>query len=162
MNVYAVKDDRMKLCLYTILNLILTLCFILIIIFTLGNAYYLLSFLGITALWFSVKYMCRYGIRLIKDTSICEFHKTYISFPVNSNDLQSLSYKEIKEVKILRDWKSIKLFFSGNKVQHPSDWYYIGIIYLFRNSYLYKIEDNIINILKKNNITYEVVKKGGL
>ena len=57
----VIEEDRVKLALYTAGNLILTLVLMFICAEFMNRIFYLGVFLGATGIWFSVKYMFRYG-----------------------------------------------------------------------------------------------------
>ena len=46
----------------------------------------------------------------------------------------------------------MKLFFRGDNVEHPSGWYYAGVIYPFQSKKLDEVEENTVNCLKKHGI----------
>lgn len=120
---------------------------------------FLIAFLGITGIWFAVKAMCKYGMKYVKHTPVCEFDKKGVILYDLSIGTQKMNYKDIKEVKILRDRKSVKLFFSGTDVKHPSGWYYAGAIYLFQRSLLDEVEQKSMKCLADHNVTVRKVEK---
>ena len=111
MKEYIVREDRGKLLLYTLLNLCLTIFLMLLTIYVYGSGHFLLAFLSITGLWFSVKAMCRYGFRLVKNTPVCEFKRDEVILPALPKEQRHLKYRDIRAVKILRSSSSVKLFF---------------------------------------------------
>jgi len=157
MSEYVIKEDALKLILYTAGNCVLS--FLLLILaaqlYVRGN--FLLAFFTLTAIWFSVKYMLRYAVRLIKNIPICSFNDKEVTIHSSSEKDKTFSYRDIDEVKILSDWKSVKLFFSGKQVVHPSGWDYVGIIYLFKRKELKEVQDNVIEILKKHHVKISIV-----
>ncbi|PWL68397.1 MAG: hypothetical protein DBY26_01930 [Amedibacillus dolichus] len=159
MKEYIVQEDKGKLLLYTLLNLALTFVLILLSIYTYGNGYFLFAFLGVTGIWFSVKAMCRYGTRLIKNTPVCEFTSDQLILPSLPKEQRTMRYKDIKEIKILRTGFSVKLFFAGEKVTHPSGWSYAGAVYLFKKSKLNEVQKCVMECIKTHHIAYEVVSK---
>ena len=88
MKEYIVREDRGKLLLYTLLHLCLTILLMLLTIYVYGTGHFLLAFFGITGLWFSVKAMCRYGFRLVKNTPVCEFKRDEVILPCGENPSQ--------------------------------------------------------------------------
>ena len=103
MNDLIIKEDRIKLTCYTIMNLVLTILLMFIIAFTYFREQYLFAFLAITGLWFSVKYMCKYGIKLIKNEPLCTFMNSKVVSNELPNTEEGIKYKEMKEVKILKN-----------------------------------------------------------
>ena len=145
MKEYIVQEDKGKLVLYTLLNLVLTLVLILLSIYVYGNGYFLFAFLGVSGMWFSVKAMCRYGSRLIKSTPVCEFASNELVLPSLPKEQRTIF--------------TVKLFFAGEKVTHPSGWYYAGIVYLFKKSKLNEVQQCVMECIKTHHIAYEVVSK---
>ena len=68
MGEYTIEEDRVKLTLYTAGNLCLTLILMFICAEFMNRIFYLGVFLGATGIWFSVKYMFRYGKKLFAGT----------------------------------------------------------------------------------------------
>lgn len=147
-----IDDDYVKLFLYTFLDLILTVTLMFVIVWFYGHKQFLIAFLAMTGLWFSVKFMCHYGIRLIKHKPMIIFKENSIFLPTKAKDEQILNYKDIKEVKILKDWKSIKIFLLSDKVAHPSGYCYVGIVYPFKRYLLGQVEEEITNCMKQKHI----------
>ena len=133
----VIEEDRVKLALYTAGNLILTLVLMFICAEFMNRIFYLGVFLGATGIWFSVKYMFRYGKKLFAGTPVCEF----------------------KEVKVLRDWKSVKIFIASSEVKHPSGWNYVGVIWPFRRNELDKLEAEVMQVLSTHRLKVEKVEK---
>ena len=159
MSEYVIKEDTTKLLLYTVGNLVLSLLLMIL----LGQFYimgkYLLAFFSLTGLWFSVKYMCRYGMRLVKKKTVCSFGAKEVTIhSLPEGDKTSL-YRDVDEVKILSDWKSIKIFFSGKYVKHPSGWDYVGVIYPFKKRELKEVEMQVTEVLKKHHVKVSKVTR---
>jgi hypothetical protein len=152
MGEYIIKEDTLKLILYTVGNCILS--FLLMILaaqlYIMGK--FLLAFFTLTAIWFSVKYMLRYGIRLVKNKPVCSFNDKEVTIRSSSEKNKTFSYRDINEVKILTDWKSVKFFFSGKQVVHPSGWDYVGVIYPFKRNELKVVENQVVAILEKHHV----------
>lgn len=159
MSEYVIKEDTLKLILYTVGNMVLS--FLLMILaaqlYVMGK--FLFAFLILTAIWFSVKYMLRYGIRLVKNKPVCCFDDKGVTIHSSSEKDKTFSYRDIDEVKILNDWKSIKFFFSGKQVVHPSGWDYVGVIYLFKRNELQAVENQVIEILEKHHVKINKVSR---
>ena len=159
MKEYIVREDRGKLLLYTLLNLCLTIFLMLLTIYVYGSGHFLLAFLSITGLWFSVKAMCRYGFRLVKNTPECEVKRDEVILPALPKEQRHLKYRDIRAVKILRSSSSVKLFFSGDHVTHPSGWQYAGAVYLFQRKKLNDVQKYAMDCLHTHHISFEVVQK---
>lgn len=159
MNEYIVKEDRTKLICYAILNLILTVILMMISIYFYSVGVYIIAFFGITGIWFSVKAMCKYASKWFKKTPVCELKSSEVIIHSLPEKNSVMKYSEIKEVKILRDFKSVKLFFSGDKVTHPSGWNYVGAIYLFQRGQLDEVEAKVKECLKTHHVKVDVVEK---
>ena len=124
----VIEEDRVKLALYTAGNLILTLVLMFICAEFMNRIFYLGVFLGATGIWFSVKYMFRYGKKLFAGTPVCEFKKKELVIHSLPGNAVTMQYSKIKEVKVLRDWKSVKIFIASSEVKHPSGWNYVGAV----------------------------------
>lgn len=149
MNQFIIQEDYMKCSLYLIINGLLSILFFLLTVISLTYQKYLITFVGITTLWFTIKYMIRYGKILIKKYPICIFDSNGIQI---NYDHQFFKYKDIIDVKIIQKKFSIKLFIKSLDVEHPSKYYYINIAYLIKQKKLSEIEQTIINILKEKKV----------
>lgn len=158
MKEYIIKDDRIKLSLYTLLFLLLTLAVMLVCAWFIAGANYLGAFLGATALWFSVKYMCRYGKKLLANTPVCEFLENELVIHSLPGKAKVMRYDQISEARIWRDAKSVKLFLFGKAVQHPSGYYYVGVVYPFRRHELSEVEQQITDQLKRKKVSLAEAK----
>ncbi|NBK97086.1 MAG: hypothetical protein EOM05_09405 [Clostridia bacterium] len=160
MNEFMIKDDQIKLLCYTLLNLMITIALMLITAIFYAKGIFIVAFFAITGIWFSVKAMYKYGIRFFKKTPVCEFKTEEVIIHSLPEDSNTMKYKDIKEVKILRDKKSVKLFFAGDQVKHPSGWNYAGAVYFFQRNLLAEVEQKTIQCLQEHHVNYSVVKKG--
>lgn len=159
MSEYVIMEDHKRLILYTLFNLIATLILVVLASGFYSYGAFLLAFLAITGLWFSIKFMCRYGNKWLKKIPVCEFSEDEIIIHSLPGDPKRMNYREIKDAKIIRDYKSVKLFFAGDQVKHPSGWYYAGVIYPFQRSLLDEVESNSIRCLEKHHIKVQKVSK---
>lgn len=157
MNEVIITDDQKKLLCYTIINLVLTVLLIIIASNFYTHNYYLSFLFAITGMWFSVKTMCKYGKCWIKKVPVCEFRDREVILHSLAEDDNTMQYGEIKEIKILKDKKSVKLFFAGDCVHHPSGWIYVGIVYLFKRKELEEVENKIKQCLDEHHVNYSVV-----
>lgn len=156
MKEYTINEDKAKLVLYTIGNLVITLILMVITMYFFSTGIYLMAFFGVTGMWFSVKSMIAYGMRLIKKKPICSFKADeVILYSLHDGEIV-MKYSEIDEAKILTDFKSVKLFFAGEKVTHPSGWNYVACVYLFKRSLLSEVQTKTIECLKSHNIKYSI------
>lgn len=158
MSEYMIQEDRNRLLLYTVLNLLLTVILLVLAAGCYTYGIFILAFITITIIWFSVKAMCRYGSKWIKKTPVCEFHKDGIIIHSMQGKPRVMKYQEIREVNILRDRTSVKLFFAGDQVEHPSGWYYAGVIYFFQRSLLDDVEQKSIAFLKRHNVNVKKIE----
>lgn len=158
MSEYKIQEDRSRLLIYTVLNLLLSLVLLVIGAGLYSYGGFLFTFLAITGIWFSVKAMCRYGSKWIKKTPVCELNKDEIIIHSLPGKPKIMKYQEVREIKILRDTKSVKLFFAGDKVEHPSGYYYAGAIYFFQRSKLDDIEKNSLACLKQHKVNVRKVE----
>ena len=159
MKEYTVPEEKGRLLFYTGLYLVLMILFMLASILFFAVNQYLLTFLCITGLWFVVKAMFRYGKKLFKNTPVFELKKSEVVIYSLPGKPKTLSYKQVTGVKLLRGRASLKYFFSGKEVTHPSGWYYAGVVYPFRKERLEEIEKKVAECLGKHGITVQEVKK---
>ena len=124
-----------------------------------NRIFYLGVFLGATGIWFSVKYMFRYGKKLFAGTPVCEFKKKELVIHSLPGNAVTMQYSKIKEVKVLRDWKSVKIFIASSEVKHPSGWNYVGVIWPFRRNELAKVEEEVMQVLSAHRLKVEKVEK---
>lgn len=159
MSEYMIKEDHKRLILYTLFNFILTTLLVILAAGFYSYGAFLLAFLAITGLWFSIKAMHKYASKWVKKTPVCEFKHDEVVIYSLPGDPKIMKYREITEVKIIRDKKSMKLFFAGDNVEHPSGWYYAGAMYPFQRSLLDEVENNSIKCLEKHNVITQKVSK---
>lgn len=154
---FKIQEDRHKLFIYTLLLLILTIALLILASGFYSMQAFLFTFLMISGMWFSVKAMCRYGKKWLHHTPVVEFTNDEII--LHTFDEQRIPYQDIKDVKLIRDYKSVKLFFATDYVSHPSGWYYVGAIYLFQRATLKDVEKETIACLKNHHIEVHNVEK---
>lgn len=159
MKEYVIVEDYWKLALYTMMNLLLTVFLMLLSMFFYSVKWYLPAFLAVTGLWFSVKYMCRYGSKLVTKKPVCEFNQDGIVIHSLPGKPVEMKYRQIKEAKMLRTSSSVKLFFKGENVKHPSGWYYAGVIYPFKRKQLVQVEEKSMQCLKSHGVALEKIEK---
>ncbi|MCF0148795.1 MAG: hypothetical protein HUJ77_10425 [Clostridium sp.] len=159
MSEYVIKEDSTKLLLYTIGDFALSLLLMILSVQFYMRGRYLLTFFSITGIWFSVKYMCRYGMRLVKKKTVCSFGAKEVTIHSLPGGDKTFLYRDVDEVKILSDWKSIKIFFSGKYVKHPSGWDYVGVIYPFKRKKLEEVEKQATEILEKHQVKVSKVTR---
>lgn len=159
MKEYVIPEDKGRLMFYTGLNLILTVLLMVVSIASYAVSWYLLTFLCITGLWFAIKTMFRYGKKLLKNVPVCELKRNEVVIHSLPGKARILTYKQIKEVKLLRGRVSLKFFFSGKEVEHPSGWYYVGVVYPFQKGRLDEVEKNVAECLRKHGISINEVEK---
>ena len=159
MKEYVIEEDRGRIALYAALNLLLTVFLMLVSIAFYSVKQYLLAFFGVTALWFSVKAMCRFGKKLLTKKPVCAFERDQITIYSLPGRPREMKYSQVKEAKMMRGRSSLKLFFRGDQVTHPSGWYYVGIVYPFKRAALDGVEENVVKCLKKHGIEIKKIEK---
>ena len=103
--------------------------------------------------------MFRFGKKLTQIIPVCTFkNKELVIYSLPRGPV-TMQYCKIKEVKVLRDHKSIKLFFASDEVTHPSGWNYVGVIWPFRKQELAETEERVVEVMKKHNLNVTVVDK---
>ena len=103
--------------------------------------------------------MFRYGKKLYNKTPVCEFKKKELVIHSLPGDAVTMQYSKIKEVKLIRDRKSVKLFFASSEVTHPSGWNYVGAIWPFRTGELDKLEKDVTKVLSGHRLKVQKVEK---
>lgn len=159
MKEYVIEEDCGRIGLYTALNLLLTVSLMLLSIAFYAVNQYLLAFFGVTGLWFSVKAMCRFGKKLLARRPVCELGRDQITIYSLPGKPKEMKYSQVKEAKMMRGYSSLKLFFRGDQVTHPSGWYYVGIVYPFKRAALDGVEENVVKCLKKHGIEIKKIEK---
>lgn len=159
MKEYIVQDDRTTGLLCTMLYLLLSGVLLLCSIYAYRIGYFLLAFLGITGIWFSVKVACRYGSRWLHHTPVCEFQTDGIVFPAMPRAAQTMSYRDIKRIRILQSTHSVKLFLSGDTVSHPSGWNYTNVRYIFHTEKLSEATQHMLDCIQRHHIPYEIIQE---
>ncbi len=152
-------EDKVKLVGYTAFWLLLTVVLMLVIAWFMGTEQILGAFLAITGLWFSVKFMCRYGKKIVVSEPVCILGTSEIEIYSLPGKTVKMNYRDISSAKIIRNATSVKLFLSGDKVTHPSGYYYVGVVYPFRRNDLDRVEQEITTRLNKHKIKAEKVSK---
>lgn len=159
MKEYVITEDRGRLVLYTVLGLAATVFLMLLTLFLSMIRLYLPIFITVPALWYSIKIMCRFGSKLIRKTPVCEFKKDKLIIYSLPGQPIEMKYKEVKEAKLLRGSASVKLFFGGEKVTHPSGYYYVGAVYPFQKKLLDEVEHKAVQCLAAHGIKVQIVEK---
>ena len=90
---------------------------------------------------------------------MCEFKKKELVIHSLPGNAVTMQYSKIKEVKVLRDWKSVKIFIASSEVKHPSGWNYVGVIWPFRRNELDKLEAEVMQVLSAHRLKVEKVEK---
>ena len=103
--------------------------------------------------------MFRYGKKLLKNVPVCDLKRNEVVIHSLPGKARILTYKQIKEVKLLRGRVSLKFFFSSKEVEHPSGWYYVGVVYPFQKGRLDEVEKNVAECLRKHGISINEVEK---
>lgn len=149
MSEWIVKEDYLKCIIYTVVNCILSAIFMVITSISLVTNHYFVTFIAITILWFTIKYMIKYGKFLMKRNPICIFKKNGIQ--VYPDDV-FITYKEIIEVQVVKKTFTVQLWIKSLNVEHPTKYLYVGITYLFERKKLAMIYDTIVELLKNKGI----------
>ena len=81
---------------------------------------------------------------------------SYTHLPALPKEQRHMKYRDIRAVKILRSSSSVKLFFSGDHVTHPSGWQYAGAVYLFQRKKLNDVQKYAMDCLHTHHISFEL------
>ena len=149
MNQFIIQEDYIKCSIYLIMNIILSIIFFLLTAITLTNQSYFITLISITILWFTIKYMIQYGKIMFKKIPICSLNSNGIKI---NYDQQFFEYKDIIHIKIIPKKFKIQLLIKSLKVEHPTQYYYVNISYLFKYKELKNIENQMIKLLKDKKV----------
>jgi hypothetical protein len=154
---YAVPEDRKRLLLYTILYGLLTLVLMLAaVVFYNLTVKYTLGWLGvllaITGVWYAGNALTRYLNRYYYHLPVCEFRAQELSINTLAAKPKVIAYRNIKSAWITHGKVSVNLFVRGEGVDHPSGYWYIGVVYPFQKEQLAGAEEQIRAELKKHSV----------
>ena len=158
----SVAEDRRRLALQGVGFLLLDL---LALFFTLGFwgaanltgnvAYLLLVVIALTFAWFFSRAMGKRFSRLASRTDVVDFGEkhVFIYLKADSKKAQAVSYKDLKNYKLIRQGKALRLLLAGDWVQHPSGFQLVDINRPFMADTLDGLEREIAQLMRKHRVS---------
>ena len=159
--VLTVEEDRTRLLLQGVLYLLLALFGLFLVAggvgatqISLNIAYMLLVLVGLPLAWFSSKAMGRRLRKYFSHMNVMDFGKHGVVIYEGSDPKKALrvSYKDIKNYKMVRHGKALRLLLGGSWVTHPSGLYFVDINRPFMESTLDGIESDVKRIMRENRV----------
>lgn len=147
-NELIISDDKIRSIILILITSILSVILFILTAQFFSMQSYLFTFIFLTGLWFSIQYLFRLVRRWKHKKSIVVCGDNNISIHISDGNVKTIPYSQIKEVKIQRKWKSLRIFLKGNFVEHPSGWDYTNIVYWFNRSKLEEYESELIKTMK--------------
>ena len=159
--VLEVEEDRARLLLQGVLYLLLAFFGLFLVAGGIGAtqisqnmAYMILLLIGLPLAWFASKAMGRRLGKFFSRTNVIDFcrHGVVIYEGSDHKKALSVSYKDIKNYKVVRHGKSLRLLLGGAWVTHPSGLYFVDINRPFMESTLDSVEADVRRIMRENRV----------
>lgn len=159
--VLSVGEDRANLAVkgacYLVLDLVAlgaTAAFLAAASFTGNPVFLLLIVVGLTCAWFLSKAMGQRFGRLMSKTPAIDFcEKDVVLYPkADPKKRFSVTYKDIKNYKLIRQGKALRLLLSGEWVEHPSGFWLVDISRPFMADTLDDLERDISQIMREKRV----------
>lgn len=159
--VLEVEEDRTRLLLQGVLYLLLAFFGLFLVAGGIGAtqisqnmAYMILLLIGLPLAWFASKAMGRRLGKFFSRTNVIDFcrHGVVIYEGSDPKKALSVSYKDIKNYKVVRHGKSLRLLLGGAWVTHPSGLYFVDINRPFMESTLDSVEADVRRIMRENRV----------
>lgn len=147
-NELIISDDKIRSIILILITSILSVFLFILTMQFFSMQSFLFTFVFLTGLWFSIQYLFRFVRRWKYNKSIVVCKDNNISIHLIDGSIKTIPYSQIKEVKISRNWKCLRIFLRGNFVEHPSGWDYTNIVYWFNRSKLEEYEAEITKIME--------------
>lgn len=163
--VLAIEEDRMRLIAQGIGLLIVALLALLATLFFWGGAnvtgnmaYLLLVIATLTIAWFVSKAMGKRFNRLFSGTKVVDFGERYVFVYERADPKRALviPYKDIKNYRLIRQGRALRLLFSGAWVTHPSGYQLVDINRPFGADTLDELSDQITRIMREHRVSLRV------
>ena len=159
--VLEVEEDRARLLLQGVLYLLLAFFGLFLVAGGIGAtqisqnmAYMILLLIGLPLAWFASKAMGRRLGKFFSRTNVIDFcrHGVVIYEGSDPKKALSVSYKDIKNYRVVRHGKSLRLLLGGAWVTHPSGLYFVDINRPFMESTLDSVEADVRRIMRENRV----------
>ena len=157
----SVAEDRMSLALKGAGFLALDLA---ALFFTVGfwgaanitgnMAYLLLVIAALTCAWFFSRAMGKRFGRLVSRTDVVDFGERHVFVYLKSDSKKPLvvAYKDVKNYKVIRQGKALRLLLAGDWVKHPSGFQLVDINRPFMANTLDGLEREISELMRKHRV----------
>lgn len=159
--VLAIEEDRTRLALQGVAYLLLAFLGLFLVAGGIGAAqisqnivYLILVIVGLPVAWFASKAMGRRLGKLVSHTNVMDFGKRGVIIYEGPDQKKaiSVSYRDIKNYKIVRHGKALRLLLAGTWVKHPSGLYFVDINRPFMESTLPGVEEEVRSIMREHRV----------
>lgn len=159
--VLEVEEDRARLLLQGVLYLLLAFFGLFLVAGGIGAtqisqnmAYMILLLIGLPLAWFASKAMGRRLGKFFSHTNVIDFgkHGVLIYEGADPKKALSVSYKDIKNYKVVRHGRSLRLLLGGSWVTHPSGLYFVDINRPFMESTLEDVEVDVRRVMREHRV----------
>ena len=159
--VLAIDEDRTRLLLQGVLYLLLAFFGLFLVAGGVGAtqisqnvAYMLLVLVGLPVAWFASKAMGRRLGKYLKHVGVMDFGKRGVTLYEGTDEKKALSvsYKDIKNYKMVRQGRAIRLLLVGDWVRHPSGYYLVDINRPFMADTLDGLEQDIKRLMREHRV----------
>lgn len=159
--VLAIDEDRTRLLLQGVLYLLLAFFGLFLVAGGVGAtqisqnvAYMLLVLVGLPVAWFASKAMGRRLGKYLRHVGVMDFGRRGVTLyeGVDEKKAISVSYKDIKNYKMVRQGKAIRLLLVGDWVRHPSGYYLVDINRPFMADTLDGLEQDIKGLMREHRV----------
>lgn len=156
-----VEEDRKRLLLQGLGMLLVSIALLFVALGAwaaaniTGNVVLLLVLIfDLTAVWFVCKGMGKRFNRYASRVHVVDFGKRSVLLYLKSDPkkAQVLSYKDIKNYKIIRQGSSIRLLLAGDWVTHPSGFQLVDINRPFMKDTLDELSSQISAVMKEHRV----------
>lgn len=156
-----VVEDRRRLILQAVGLLVLSIVLLFVALGAwaaanvTGNVALLLVILALlTVVWFVCKGMGKRFNRFATGVHVVDFARRYVFIYEKAEPKKALvvSYKEIKNYKLIRQGNSLRLLFAGDWVKHPSGFYLVDINRPFMKDTLDELQKDIAQVMRDHRV----------
>lgn len=156
-----VVEDRRRLILQAVGLLVLSIALLFVALGAwaaanvTGNVALLLVILALlTVVWFVCKGMGKRFNRFATGVHVVDFAQRDVFIYEKAEPKKALvvSYKEIKNYKLIRQGNSLRLLFAGDWVKHPSGFYLVDINRPFMKDTLDELQKDIAQVMRDHRV----------
>lgn len=156
-----VVEDRRRLILQAVGLLVLSIALLFVALGAwaaanvTGNVALLLVILALlTGVWFVCKGMGKRFNRFATGVHVVDFAQRHVFIYEKAEPKKALvvSYKEIKNYKLIRQGNSLRLLFAGDWVKHPSGFYLVDINRPFMKDTLDELQKDIAQVMRDHRV----------